>query len=106
MAPGVLANRLLDGDGGACGLELGLGLLGSLFGGLLQHRLGRAVDQVFGLLEAQARDDLADNLDDADLLVTGGLEDDVELGLLLGSLGGRCSPAGTGERRQRPVPPR
>src|ERR1700728_4321387 len=94
LAPGVLASRLLDGDGGAGGLELALSLLGGLLGALLQHRLGRAVDQVLGLLEAQARDDLTHNLDDADLLVAGGLEDDVECGLLFGRRGRRAAGGG------------
>ena len=71
--------ELLDGDRRARGLELGLGLLGGILGDLLEQRLGSAVDEVLGLLEAQAGDDLADDLDDADLLLTGGLEDDVEL---------------------------
>src|SRR5437868_11959985 len=78
---------LLDGDRRASGLELGLGLLGSLLGDLLEQRLGSAVDEVLGLLEAQAGDDLADDLDDADLLLAGTLEDDVEFRLLLGGLG-------------------
>src|SRR5919108_180419 len=41
------------GDGGAGPFELGLGLLGVLLGHLLQDRLGSAVDQVLGLLEAE-----------------------------------------------------
>src|SRR5215204_1111739 len=89
---------LLDGNRSACGLELGLGLLGSLLGDLLEQRLGSAVDQILGLLEAQAGDDLADDLDDADLLFAGTLEDDVELRLLLGGLGGRTG-GGTGSGR-------
>src|ERR1700741_4436145 len=92
--------KLLDGDRRAGGLELVLGLLGSLLGDLLEQRLGGAVDRILGLLEAQARDDLADDLDDADLLLAGGLEDDVELRLLLGGLGGR-TPGG-GARRGDP----
>src|ERR1700754_549389 len=79
--------ELLDGDRCARGLELGLGVLGGVLVDLLEQRLGSAVDQILGLLEAQARDDLADDLDDADLLLAGGLEDDVELRLLLGGLG-------------------
>src|SRR6478752_4901345 len=90
------ARKLLDGDRRAGGLELVLGLLGSLLGDLLEQRLGGAVDQILGLLEAQARDDLADDLDDADLLLAGGLEDDVELRLLLGGLGGRTRSGGSG----------
>src|SRR6185312_15226894 len=46
--------ELLDGDAGAGRLELGLGLVGGFLGDLLQQRLGRAVDQVLGLLEARA----------------------------------------------------
>src|ERR1700730_12310771 len=45
------ARKLLDGDRRACGLELGLGLLGGLLGDLLEQRLGGAVDQILGLLE-------------------------------------------------------
>src|SRR5690242_17099500 len=90
--------NLLDGDRRACGLELGLGLLGSLLGDLLEQRLGSAVDQVLGLLEAQAGDDLANDLDDADLLLACTLEDDVELRLLLGGLGGGATSGGAGSR--------
>ena len=74
--------------------ELGLGLLGVLLGDLLEDRLGGAVDQVLGLLEAEAGE-RAHLLDDLDLLVAGAGEDDVELVLLL--LGGR----GLGRRRRR-----
>ena len=94
MTPGrfLRGTELLDGDRSACGLELALGFLGGFLGDLLEQRLGSAVDEVLGLLEAQAGDDLADDLDDADLLLAGTLEDDVELGLLLGGLG-RAPPA-------------
>src|SRR3954452_24629358 len=78
-APGPL----LDGDGGAGALEVGLGLLGGVLGDLLQDRLRRVVDQVLGLLEAE-RGEATHLLDDLDLLVAGTLEDDVEL-VLLGS---------------------
>src|SRR4051794_18562938 len=80
-APG----SLLDGDGGAGALEGGLGLLSGVLGDLLQNRLRRVVDQVLGLLEAE-RGQGAHLLDDLDLLVTGALEDDVELVLLGGGL--------------------
>src|SRR5258705_1283552 len=93
------ARKLLDGDRRASGLELGLGLLGGLLGDLLEQRLGGAVDQILGLFQAQSGDDLADNLDDADLLVAGTLEDDVELRLLLGGLGGGTACGGTGSGR-------
>ena len=46
-----------------------------------------ALDHVLGVLEAQARD-RAHFLDDRDLVRTGGLEDHVELRLLLGGSGG------------------
>src|ERR1700754_5011073 len=88
--------ELLDGDRCARGLELALGVLGGVLVDLLEQRLGCAIDQILGLLEAQARDDLADDLDDADLLLAGGLEDDVELRLLLGGLGGRTRSGGSG----------
>src|SRR2546421_5548686 len=85
--PPDAASRLLDGDGGAGALEGRLRLVRALLVDLLEHRLGRAVDQVLGLLEAQARQ-AAHLLDDLDLLVARGVEDDVELVLLLGLLGG------------------
>src|SRR5215210_9066603 len=88
----------LDGDGGAGALESGLGLLGGVLGDLLQDRLGRAVDEVLGLLEAQGRQ-TAHLLDDLDLLVTGSLQDDVEL-VLLGS-GLVATAAATGSRGGR-----
>src|SRR5690625_3289705 len=69
--------RSLECDGRAGLLELGLGGLGGLLVGTLENRLGGGLDEVLGLLEAQAGDDLADRLDHADLLVPGRLEDDV-----------------------------
>src|SRR5690606_34805444 len=74
---------LLDLDRSAGLFQLLLDLLGLLPGDALLDRLGGAVHQVLGLLEAQARD-LPDDLDDLDLLGTGVGQDDVELGLLLG----------------------
>src|SRR5690606_9718134 len=59
--------------------------------------LGGAVDQVLGLLEAEAGG-LADDLDDLDLLVAAGLEDDVEGGLLLGRRRAAAGAAGRGGR--------
>src|SRR4051812_16633296 len=84
---------LLDGDGGAGALEGGLGLLRGVLGDLLQDRLRRAVDQVLGLLEAE-RGQAAHLLDDLDLLVTGALEDDVELVLLDGLLSATATATG------------
>src|SRR5690349_11484920 len=82
--------ELLQGDLGALGLELGLGLLRGLLVDLLQDGLRRGLDRVLGFLEAQAGQ-LAHDLDDLDLLAAVGLEDDVELVLLLllRRLGGR-----------------
>src|SRR5204862_7543654 len=68
---------------GAAALELLLGLVGLLLGSLLQNRLRRAIDQVLGFLQPEARE-RADLLDDLDLLVPGAGQDHVELGLLLG----------------------
>src|SRR5690606_36827377 len=52
---------------------------------------GHAFDQVLGFLQAQARD-LADDLDDADLVGAEAGHGDVELGLLLG--GGSSGTSG------------
>ena len=87
--------QLLDFDGRASGLEFLLELLG-LF---LRHRfldgLRGAFDEVLRFLQAQAGDG-ADSLDDFDLLLAGGLQDDGEFGLLF--------DRGSGSGRSR-VPP-
>src|SRR4051794_35168370 len=99
--PAVRAGRVsLDGDGGAGALESGLGLLGGVLGDLLQDGLGRVVDQVLGLLEAE-RGQAAHLLDDLDLLVAGSLEDDVELVLLSSLLGATAAATGGGGGRDR-----
>ena len=49
-------------------LELRLGGVGRILGYGLEDRLRGGLDEVLGLLEAQARDELADDLDDLDLL--------------------------------------
>ena len=72
----------LDLDGGAGALERLLGLVGVVLGDTLEDGLGGRLDEVLGLLEAEAGE-AAHLLDDADLLVTGVGEDDVEGGLLL-----------------------
>ena len=46
--------KLLEFDGGAGLFELGLGGLGGCLVGLFEDRLRCAVDEVLGLLEAQA----------------------------------------------------
>src|SRR5690606_35788303 len=93
-APGR-GGALLQLDGGAGALELALELLGLLLRGGLLDGVGRAVDEVLGLLEAEAGDG-ADLLDDGDLVAAGGGEDDVELGLLLGGGGGAVAPGRAG----------
>ena len=78
--------------------SLALAFSASSFEAFSTHRLGGAVDEVLGLLQAQARE-LAHDLDHLDLLVAGRDEDDVELVLLLGGLG-----RGAARRRRRPRP--
>src|SRR3984893_6787743 len=90
------AVELLDRDGGAGALKGSLRLLRGLLVDLLQDGLRRAVDQVLGLLQAQAGE-RAHLLDDLDLLVAGALEHDVELVLLLDDLG-RGTAARAGRR--------
>src|SRR5206468_1426743 len=63
-------------------LELRLDLVGLLLRNAFLDRVRRAVDEVLGLLQAEARD-RADDLDRLDLLVAGVREHDVEGGLLL-----------------------
>src|SRR5207244_3230978 len=76
----------LDGSAGVLELLLHGGRL--VLADVLLHGLGRAIDKVFGLLEAEARE-LANGLDHIDLRRARFLEDHAELGLLL-SLGGSC----------------
>src|SRR6185437_5072871 len=88
------ARSLLDRDGRTGPFQGGPGLVRGLLVDPLQERLGRRVDQVLGLLEAEAGQ-AADFLDDLDLLVASALQDDVELILLLG-WGRVASGAGRG----------
>src|SRR5659263_8393 len=74
--------RSLEGDGGAGALKCRLCLLCCFLVHALQDRLRCAVDQVLCLLEAEAGEG-AHLLDDLDLLLACGLENDVELRLLL-----------------------
>src|SRR6478752_4694254 len=89
--------RSLEGDGGAGALELLLGLLGRSLVDVLEDGLRGAVDEVLGLLEAEARE-RADLLDDLDLLLARGDQNDVELALLLGLLGGGAAGGATSGR--------
>src|ERR1700749_1347008 len=88
--------RLLQVDGPAGLLEVGLELLGLGLVDALLDGLGRLVDERLGLLEAQAGG-RADDLEDLDLLVAGRGEDDVEGRLLL--LGLAASVAAAAARR-------
>ena len=63
----VVESDLLDLHGGAGRLELRLDLGGLVLGDRLLDRLRRRLDQILGLLQAQAGD-RADLLDDVDLL--------------------------------------
>src|SRR5262245_47115739 len=65
---------LLQLDGGACLLELGLDAVGLLLVDALLDRLRSRVDEVLRLLQAEARDG-ADDLDHLDLLAAGLRED-------------------------------
>ena len=88
--------RLLDLDRGAGLFQLLLELLGVVLRDARLDRLGGGLDQVLGLLEAQAGGG-ADDLDDVDLVGAEGLQDDVELGLGGDRLGG--GGGGGGGRR-------
>src|SRR5690606_38078943 len=88
---------LLQLDGGASRLEVLLELLGVFLRHAFLDVLRRTLDQVLGLLQAQAGDG-ADGLDDLDLLVASGLQDDGELGLLLGGRTGGNRASGHGDR--------
>src|SRR3954454_7887417 len=78
--------RSLDADAGAGAGEGVAGLLRGLLVDPLEDGLGSGLDQLLGLLEAEAGEG-ALLLDHVDLLLARGLEDDVELVLLLHGLG-------------------
>src|SRR3954447_16195817 len=88
---------LLELDAPAGLLELGLELLGLVALDALLDGLGRLVDEGLGLLEAEAGR-RADDLDDLDLLVARGGQDDVDRGGDL-LLGGAVTATGAGGRR-------
>ena len=81
----AIAN-LLQFNLGADLFELLLHGFGVCLGQAFLDRLGRAVDEVLGFLEAEGGD-LPDDLDHVDLLFAGALEDHGELGLDLFDLG-------------------
>ena len=90
---------LLELDGGASLFELLLGLLGVFLLGLLENRLRSFVHELLGVSQAEVGDGL-DSLDDLDLLVASGGQDDVELGLLFlsGIASGRSGSDDSGGR--------
>jgi hypothetical protein len=81
---------VLQLDGCALLFQFLLELLGVFLAEGFLDGLGSAFDQVLGFLEAQAGGG-ADDLDDLDLLVAGGLEDDVEGGLGFFSFAGAAA---------------
>jgi hypothetical protein len=85
--------QLLERDGGAGTLQGLLGLVGGLLVDLLEDWLRSAVNKILGLLQAEAGE-RADLLDDLDLLLARGLEDDVEFVLLLLASAGAAGPPG------------
>src|SRR5450631_4261983 len=87
--------RLLQLNLGASLLELSLDLLGFVLVHAFLDRLGGAFDEVLGFLEAEARDG-TDFLDDFDLLLASGDQNDRELGLFFS--GGSGSGSRTGNR--------
>src|SRR5690606_133285 len=93
---------LLDLGLGASLFQLRLGGLGLFLGDGLLDGLRRGIDEVLRLLEAKAGQ-LADRLDDLDLVRADFREDDVELGLLFlggsaSATGGRTSGTSNGDR--------
>src|ERR1700723_3542432 len=85
------SRKLLDFDCGDA-VELLLDSLGVFLADVLLQRLGSAIDEGLGFLEAE-RGDFAYGLDGVDLIRAGILEDDGELSLLDGRRGccGRCA---------------
>ena len=85
----LCGTELLQGNLCADAFELRLELLGLFLRSLLLDDLRRGLDQLLGLLQAKAGD-LADRLDDLDLLCTLLGQLDVELGLLFLFRRSRC----------------
>ena len=110
----LYSSDLLDVDGGASLAQLRRGGFGLLLRHAFLDRLRGRLDQVLGLLQAEAGQ-LADRLDDVDLVGAEVGEDDAELGLLLDRRGGgraiaasgsRPRPGPSPRRRSRPSAPR
>jgi hypothetical protein len=84
---------LLELDGRALLFEFLLELLGVFLRERLLDGLRSGLDEVLGFLQTQARG-RANDLDDLDLLVAAGLEDDVEGALGLFGRGSRATTRG------------
>src|SRR6516164_1027856 len=89
----ALTSHLLEFHLGSGLLQLSLDFVGLVLGHAFLDGLGRALDQVLGLLEAQPGE-RTHFLDHLDLLFAGGGEHDCELGLLFGR--SRSSATGSG----------
>src|SRR3954466_4508780 len=107
MRAGNTKYRLLELHLGASILELLLHLLGIGLGDPLFQRLRGSLDQVLRLFEAETGD-LANHLDDVDLVRARSSELDVEFGLLFdgSGCGGRAGggTGGYGDRRSLDAP--
>ena len=87
LRPRPERKQLLDRNFGAGFFERLLDLLGLFLGNAFLDGLRRALDEVLRFFQAE-RGDLADGLDDIDLLVAGALENNGEFRLLLDRGGG------------------
>src|SRR5260370_34261158 len=99
-SPGItpIASRLLEFPLGSRLFELRLDFGGLVLADAFLDVLGRPLDEVLGLFEAQPRE-RPDFLDDLDLLVADGGKHDRELGLFLGSRGRGRAGARAGSNR-------
>src|ERR1700729_582074 len=91
--------QLLDFDGSDA-FELLLDRLGLVLGRAFFQRLGSAVDEVLGFLQAE-RSDFAYSLDGVDLVRAGILENDLEFGLLFCRRSSRSTAAAGNDHRGR-----
>ncbi len=92
---------LLELDGGAGLLELGLGGFGLFLGYAFQDGCWGAFHQALGLCQAQTGLDGTHGLDDLNFLAAVTHQDNVELGLLLGRAGIRALTTACGRDRNR-----
>ena len=76
--------KLLNLNSCACLGEGSLNLLSLILGNAFLNGLGSALDQILSVLQTQTGQ-LADSLDNVELLSAEACENDVELGLLLSS---------------------